>query len=486
MSQNIRVRFAPSPTGYLHIGGARTAIFNYLFARSRGGKFILRIEDTDIDRSIADSEDKILEDMNWLGIKWDEGPDTGEPGTGVPGAGVPDIGGLYGPYRQTQRLSLYNAYAQKLLAEGKAYYCWCTPGELEEKRKEALSRKQTPRYDGTCANLTDEERQKLQSSGRKAAVRFKTSAGHSRAGESVIIDDLIKGKVEFKEDFANDFVILKSDGTATYNFAVVIDDSLMKISHVIRGDEHLVNTPRQVMIYEALGFSLPKFAHIPMILAPDHTKLSKRHGTTSVGEFREKGFLAEALVNYLALLGWAPKDDKEFFTLEELVNEFSLERVAKNPAIYDIAKLAWMNAQYIKKMPLEEISKITNISKDIVEALLPRVSSFEDVRKEAEIFTQERAVYDEEALEVIGTSSAKELFKILKEVISQYDKVDETNYKDIMKKASEISGFKGKDLYPPVRAALIGKLHGPELIQIFKIFGIKKIISRLDMCLASR
>lgn len=481
---DIRVRFAPSPTGYLHIGGARTAIFNYLFAKQNNGKFILRIEDTDIDRSLADSENKILEDMKWLGINWDEGPDKG---------------GHFGPYRQTERLDLYKEYAEKLLKQGKAYYCWCTPAELDEKRKKAFELKQNSIYDGRCLSVSEEEAAKFKSDGRIPAIRFKTPK------KNMVVKDIIKGDVEFKEDTIGDFIILKSDNTASYNFAVVIDDSLMNITHIIRGDEHLINTPRQIMLYEELNLPVPKFAHIPMILAPDHTKLSKRHGTTSVGEFREKGYLNSALVNYLALLGWSPPDNREFFTLEELVKEFSLNRVAKNPAIYDIAKLNWMNFNYLKKFTLDEIVKETlpylvktglvkeenvlceyeNI-KNIIDASRDHIHYLEEISSAAREFFEDKAVFESEALDIIKAENNKKIFEELKKIVVSCDKVDETNYKDIMKQISNICNVKGKELYMPVRAALTGKLHGPELVKVFKILGVNKTIERLNRCLASK
>lgn len=478
MAQDVRVRFAPSPTGYLHIGGARTAIFNYLFAKQNNGKFILRIEDTDIDRSLADSESKILEDMQWLGIYWDEGPDKN---------------GSFGPYRQTERLGLYKEYAEKLLKEGKAYHCWCTPGELEEKRKKAFELKQNSVYDGRCHFLKEEEVEAFKREGRVPAIRFKSSK------KAVIVNDLIKGDVEFKDDSIGDFIILKSDGTASYNFAVVIDDSLMKITHVIRGDEHLINTPRQIMLYEALGMALPKFAHIPMILAPDHTKLSKRHGTTSVGEFREKGYLAEALVNYLALLGWSPRKTIEFFTVVELVKEFSLDHVAKNPAIYDIAKLNWMNFNYMKHLSLDDITNKSipylvkeglveqeNISseyeniKNIIDAARDHAQYFSEIPSVSKEFFDAKIAFEPEALEIVKSPGNKKVFDALKDIVSACGKVDETNYKEIMKQISSICDVKGKELYMPVRAVLTGKTHGPELVKIFKILGVQKILETIE------
>lgn len=476
MKKDIRVRFAPSPTGYLHIGGARTALYNWLFAKHNNGRFILRIEDTDIDRSLLDSEDKILQDLKWLGLDWDEGP-----------------------YRQTQRLDIYKKYAHKLLEEGKAYWCYCAPLELEEKRKKALAEKRTPIYDGACWNIReDKDRQKkLLSEGRKPAIRFGKGAS-SKEHRSYIVGDLIKGEVEFRSELISDFIIFKSDGTASYNFAVVIDDALMKISHVIRGDEHLVNTPRQIMLYEALGFEKPEFAHIPMILAPDHTKLSKRHGTTSVGEFRGQGYLPEALVNYLALLGWSSKDDREIFSLSELAEIFSLEGVAKNPAVYDVQKLKWMNRFYIKKLDIDSLTKLTipylqnagligEVSdkefswlKKLNEAFLEKYDCLEDVAGLSEDLFKEEAVYEEEAGALLLKAESKAVINSFKKHLEALQELTEEKFKDIMKSVSVDTGKRGKLLYMPVRAAVTGKLHGTELGKIFELIGKEKILKFID------
>lgn len=482
MADGVRVRFAPSPTGYLHIGGARTALYNWLFARSNNGKFILRIEDSDIDRSLIDSEGKILEDMKWFGLDWDEGPDTV---------------GDFGPYRQTERLEIYREYANKLLNEGKAYLCYCTPQELEEKRKKALASKQTPRYDGRCWNLTKEEKKIFIAEGRKPAVRFGGGLS-SREFTALVVDDLIKGQVEFKEESIGDFIILKSDGTPSYNFAVVVDDALMKISHVIRGDEHLINTPRQIMLYKALGFKVPAFAHIPMILAPDHTKLSKRHGTTSVGEFREHGYLPEALINYLALLGWSPKDDREFFSLNELVGIFSLDGVAKNPAVYDIQKLKWMNRFYIKKLNMDKLTELTipylqkaglvseidkekfNWIKKLNETLYEKYDCLEDVIEVSRDLFADEIIYSEEIKNFLRGEGPRKIIAVFKKYIEAAGEISDGNFKDIMQKVSKEAGVKGKDLYMPVRAALTGKFHGAELPKIAGLLGRGKISKFLE------
>ena len=313
----LRVRFAPSPTGYLHIGGARTALFNYLFAKHSGGKFVLRVEDTDVERTIEDSAEKMMESLKWLGLTWDEGP---------------VVGGPAAPYQQSQRRELYRKYALALMDKGLAYKCYCTPEELEAEREQARLAKKAPRYSGRCRELTEEQIQKFEAEGRKWAIRFGTPDGGY-----TVVNDLIRGEVSFANEEIADFIILKSDGLPTYNFACVIDDWLMGITHVIRADEHLSNTPRQMMLYRALMAPMPKFAHVPMILAPDRSKLSKRHGAQTVEEFRDKGYLPEAIVNYIALLGWTPPDaTQEFMSLEELIDLFDLSRVSSTAAVYDI------------------------------------------------------------------------------------------------------------------------------------------------------
>ena len=315
---SVRVRFAPSPTGYLHIGGARTALFNWLFARHNDGKMVLRIEDTDQGRLKEDSVSQIISSLKWLGISWDEGPETG---------------GDYGPYFQSERLDKYTKECERLMAEGKAYYCFCTSEELEADKEADRKARRPHRYSGRCRNLTDKQIEKYKAEGRKPVVRFKMPEG------STVVKDIVRGDVTFDNNPMDDFVIMKSNGIPTYNFAVVVDDHSMGMTHVIRGEEHLPNTPKQVLLYDALGYETPKFAHVPMILAPDKSKLSKRHGATSVEEFRDKGFLPEAIVNYLILLGWSPEGNTEIITLEDAAEQFSLKRVNKSSAIYDVTKL---------------------------------------------------------------------------------------------------------------------------------------------------
>lgn len=332
MTSNVRVRFAPSPTGKLHIGGARTAIYNWAFARANGGTFILRIDDTDPTRSTDENTQIILRAMRWLGLDWDEGP---------------EVGGDFGPYAQTERLDLYKQTAERLLAEGKAYPCFCTPEQLSQDREAAQARKDPFQgYQRRCRDLSPEEAQARIDAGEPYVLRIKVPEGRG----NVVINDAVHGEVVFDAKELDDFVIFRSDGTPTYNFATVVDDALMGITHVIRGDDHLSNTPRQVMVYEAMGVPVPTFAHISMILGADGKKLSKRHGATSVEEYRDAGYLSDAFVNYLALLGWSLDGETTVIPRDVLASQFSLERISKNPATFDPKKLDWMNAEYINAM----------------------------------------------------------------------------------------------------------------------------------------
>src|SRR3954470_22206416 len=336
---NVRVRFAPSPTGHLHVGNARTALFNWLFARQHGGTYILRIEDTDLERSEAQYETQLIADLKWLGLEWDEGPDKG---------------GKFGPYRQSDRMELYHDYAERLLREGKAYLCFCSAEELETERKKALAAHQPPNYSGKCRQLESAEALKRRAGGEKAAIRLHIPE------RPIKFHDIVHGPVEFSNEVVSDPIIVRSSGMPVYNYVVVIDDAEMKITHVIRGDDHLSNTPKQVALYEALGWPVPEFAHLSTILGPDRERLSKRHGATSVANFRDMGVLPEALMNYMALLGWAPSGGtRELFTPQELVKEFRLERVTPSPAVFDFEKLYWLNRHYIKESGRDRIAQLS-------------------------------------------------------------------------------------------------------------------------------
>ena len=341
----VRVRIAPSPSGNLHIGTARTALFNYLFAKKNNGKFILRIEDTDAERTSQEYIDNIFDSLKALGLNWDEGP---------------DIGGPYGPYTQSERFDIYPKYVQKLLDSGFAYECFCTPEELEQEKEAATAARKPYVYSKKCENLTEEEKAKLRAEGRKPAVRFNISKAQKAFHDSSILefDDLVKGKLHMDTNLLGDFVIQKSNGTPTYNFAVVIDDALMKISHVIRGEDHISNTYKQILIFEALGLEVPKFGHLGMILAPDRSKLSKRHGATAVSDFVKQGYLTDALVNFVALLGWSPSDGEEIKTVDEIAKDFRINEISSSNSIFEYDKLKWMNGHYIKMLPTEKLKEM--------------------------------------------------------------------------------------------------------------------------------
>lgn len=330
-----RVRFAPSPTGLLHIGGARTALFNHLFARATGGQLVLRVEDTDRTRSTPELAAAMMDTMAWLGIRFDEGPREGGP---------------HGPYHQAERAARHRERALELLESGKAYRCYCTPEELAERRQAAIREGRPPRYDGRCRHLSPAERAAREAEGRRPALRLIVPSEGT-----TVVRDIVKGEVVFDNRELDDFVILRADGMATYNFAAVVDDADMRITHILRADEHLSNTPKQIFVYLALGAPVPEFAHLPMVLAPDRSKLSKRHGAVSVEEFRDRGFLSEAIVNYVALLGWSPGDEQEVFTLSELERTFSLERVSRTAAVYDVAKMEWLNGQHLRRLAPAEV-----------------------------------------------------------------------------------------------------------------------------------
>lgn len=483
MSSEVRVRFAPSPTGYLHVGGARTALFNYLYARRTGGKFILRIEDTDLARSTEESINAILRSMRWLGLDWDEGP---------------EVGGPHGPYFQTKRLDTYSEYSAKLLESGHAYYCFCTSEELEQEKK-ALEEQHasSQMYSGKCRGISLEEAKKRIAAGEKAAIRFRMPQ------KEIKFDDLVRGELSFDGKLLGDMVIVRRDGVPTYNYAVVIDDALMAITHVLRGDDHISNTPKQIVIYEALGFATPKFGHISMILGEDGTRLSKRHGATSVEEYQKNGILSEALVNFLALLGWSPEGDREFFTRDELVAEFSLERVAKSPAVFNTTKLRWMNGNYIRKMADADLAAIT--APYLVEAGLMKAdevpaksewltrvmktakTSFDVVAeapKHMELFFREEYEVRREDAEVAKYIESRELTaKVLDFVVAEVaalETYDQAAIKGVIKKTQKTLGLNGHDVFMPLRVSLTGLSSGPAVYDMFEILGKTRTIERLN------
>ena len=482
MSEQIRVRFAPSPTGPFHIGGARSALFNWLLARKYpDGKFILRIEDTDRVRSSKESEENIKESLKWLGLNWDEGV---------------DAGGDYGPYHQMERLDIYKKYAQQLVDEGKAYYCYCTEEEIAKEREALMHANKMPIYQGHCRSLTAEQVEKYKAEGRKPTIRFRTPEN-----ESVEFDDMVRGHMQFDSNGVGDFVIVKADGIPVYNFAVVIDDALMKISHVIRAEEHLSNTPRQVVIYQALGFKVPIFAHISLILGKDHSKMSKRHGATSVEQYKNLGYLPEALVNFLALLGWAPQNEQEIFSVDELVQAFSMEHVAKNPAVFDIDKLNWLNAQYMKKLSSEQITDMavphlvekgylasSDISADEKAALVRFTEIIRDhLSYGAQFldfadlyFNDDIIVEDPEAKKVLEDETAPAVLNLFKQKLSSIEEFTAANIQPIFKQITKELNVGGKKVYMPVRISLTGQMHGPDLAGIIEVIGRDRVSKRIQ------
>ena len=473
----VRTRFAPSPTGYLHVGGARTALFSYLYAKRHGGEFVLRIEDTDVERSTRESEESLIDDLKWLGFEWEEGP---------------NVGGPHGPYRQSERLDIYTSYAEKLVEEGKAYKVYAESEEIEKLREKLISNSQTPHYTREMLEslVSPEEVERRKKTGEKPAIYF------AMERKDRVLKDLVKGDVHFGSDSMGDFAILRSNGLPIYNFAVVVDDALMEITHVIRGDDHLSNTVKQMALYEALDFEMPEFAHLSTILGPDRTRLSKRHGSTSVSEYRQRGYLPQAMINYLALLGWSHPELKEIVDMKELVEKFDFDRVSKNPAVYDEKKLTWMNGQYIRKLSDDEFYSTAK------PFLVPNVLSEEEysasrkwvtaalssVKNEVEVLTQipeKLKVYFEvpsvneelqKSLEENGTVVA------FKELQSAYESMDEWTPQSVLevtKLVTKETKVKGKDFYHPLREILTGKTSGPDLVNLIFLLGRENVISRL-------
>lgn len=456
---NIRVRFAPSPTGHLHIGGARTALFNWLFARRHNGVFILRIEDTDTERSTDQYISAIIDGMKWLGLDWDEGP-----------------------YRQTDRLETYRSFADKLINEGKAYRCYCTPEELEQKRQNAIASGKTFQYDRKCLDIAD----KLD---KPFTIRFKT-----QTSGTTIVNDIIKGVVEFDNAQLDDFIILRSDGTPTYNFCVVVDDIDMKITYVIRGDDHLNNTPKQIQIYQAFGWNTPEFAHIPMILGADKTRLSKRHGATSVITYREMGYLPEALINYLVRLGWS-HGDQEIFSIEELKQYFSLDSVGKSSAVFNPEKLLWLNSQYIIKTKdsnlvemVKPFIKSDGIDTDTIDdkwlekavyLLKERVKTLKDLATSLKIYILQDVAIDEKAKTKYLGSDNLVLLNALIELIEKIEPFSHENIGLQLKEFADKNSLKLKDVAQPLRVALTGSTASPGLFEIMELLGKDKVLHRL-------
>ncbi|MBP3966750.1 glutamate--tRNA ligase [Paenibacillus lignilyticus] len=481
MSEQIRVRYAPSPTGHLHIGNARTALFNYLFARNLGGKFIIRIEDTDVKRNVAGGEENQLTYLKWLGIDWDESI---------------DIGGGYGPYRQTERLDLYREYWQELLDKGLAYKCYCTEEELEQEREEQTARGEMPRYSGKHRSLTEEQRTAFEAEGRIPSIRFRVPENRTYT-----FNDLVKGQISFESDGIGDFVIVKKDGIPTYNFAVALDDHLMAISHVLRGEDHISNTPRQLMIYEAFGWEPPVFGHMTLIVNENRKKLSKRDESIIqfIEQYDKLGYLPEAMFNFITLLGWSPEGEQEMFTREELVSVFTANRLSKSPAVFDTNKLSWMNNEYMKKSDvprivelciphLQEAGRLPEAlsasehawAHDLVALYQDKLRFAADIVPLTELFFLPEAADEDEAKTVLAEEQVPVVLQAFLEQVKAMEAFDVDGIKAAIKSVQQATGFKGKQLFMPIRAALTGQTHGPDLNQTLALLGQAKVEQRLQ------
>ncbi|WP_068779081.1 glutamate--tRNA ligase [Paenibacillus sp. GM2] len=473
----VRVRYAPSPTGHLHIGNARTALFNYLFAKHHGGKFIVRIEDTDVKRNIAGGEEDQFKYLKWLGMDWDESV---------------DVGGNYGPYRQTERLDIYKTHWQDLLDRGLAYRCYCTEEELEKEREEQTARGETPRYSGKCRHLSAEQIAAYEAEGRGCSIRFRVPEGRTYT-----FDDLVKGPITFESDVSGDFVILKKDGIPTYNFAVALDDHLMEITHVLRGEDHVSNTPRQLMIYEALGWEPPRFGHMTLIVGDNHKKLSKRD--ESVIQFMEQydklGYLPEAMFNFIALLGWSPEGEQEIFSKEELISIFDENRLSRSPAVFDKQKLAHLNNYYIKnadperiaamaiphlqeaaRLPAELTAEQEAWAKKLVALYQEQMVAASDIVELSEMFFRtEVTIEDGEAAAVLTESQVPTVLSAFLAKIEAMDEFTVENIAASIKAVQKETGVKGKGLFMPIRIALTGQMHGRDLNQTIYLLGQERV-----------
>lgn len=474
----MKVRFAPSPTGFIHIGNVRTAVINFLIAQKEGARMVLRIEDTDRERSTIESEKSIIEDLKWLGVSWDEGP---------------DVGGPCGPYRQSERFDIYREYTDKLLASGAAYHCYCTQEELDAQRKQAEANKTAFVYPGTCRNLTAEQKKAREGQSIKPTVRFRVPDG-----ETVVVKDLIKGDVTFSsENIGGDFILVRSDGTPVYNYIVSIDDALMGVTHVIRGEDHLSNTPKQILVARAMGLKEPLYAHLALVLGPDRAKLSKRHGMTSLNMYREEGYLPDAMLNYLAMLGWSARDDEEILTIEEIISQIDLQNLSKSAAVFDFQKLKWLNGKYLRDLPLAEATDlfVPFIEKagydtsrldrayleQLVSVLQVKCDILKDIQALTPIFLDEIPEPDESAIETLSSEDGRNVIKAAHELFEAALTPD--NFIELLVNSiKDATGQKGKKLFMPIRAMLTGRTAGPEMDQAKPLIGYERCKKRVRYC----
>ncbi|MYL21934.1 glutamate--tRNA ligase [Halobacillus litoralis] len=481
MTNEVRVRYAPSPTGYLHIGNARTALFNYLFAKNAGGKMVVRIEDTDEKRNVKGGEQSQLDYLKWLGIEWDESP---------------NLGGEYGPYRQMERLDIYKKYVDELMERGLAYKCYMTAEELEAEREAQMARGEAPKYSGAHRNLTQEQVAEFEAEGREPSIRLRVPENHTYT-----FNDIVRGDITFESSDFGDWVIVKKNGTPTYNFAVAIDDYLMKITHVLRGEEHISNTPKQMMVYEAFGWEAPKFGHMTLILNEDRKKLSKRdeHILQFISQYNDLGYKPEALFNFITLLGWSPVGEEEIFTQEQLIDIFDADRLSTSPAVFDAAKLKWMNNQYIKAADLDQVVELAlphlvkagRVSEDMSEADHQWVKELIGLYQEqlnygaeivelTELFFKQEIQYDEAAMEVLQGEQVPEVLETFKKNLQDLEEFTPANIKAQVKAVQKETGHKGKKLFMPIRVATTGQTHGPELPDAIHLLGLETVTVRLD------
>ncbi|MBI3921056.1 MAG: glutamate--tRNA ligase [Armatimonadetes bacterium] len=516
MATLVRVRMAPSPTGPFHVGSVRTALFNYLFARGRGGTFVLRIEDTDQARNTAASLWSTLAGLRWLGLEWDEGPSirglSDEDLQPLPNESYNDYltrlnlsagSGEHGPYFQSQRLSLYSNAIEELLDKGAAYHCYCSPEELKTRREELEARKGDSRYDGRCRDLTPEREQVLREEGRRPAVRFRMPKEGVTAW-----DDLVRGQTEFQNSELEDLVLQKSDGFPTYNFAVVIDDALMEITHVLRGEDGISNTPKQILLYQALGKPVPVFAHVPLLLGKDRSKLSKRHGATALLDFRDKGFLPEAMVNALSLLGWSPGEgaEGEVLSMEALVQRFQPEAINKSGAIFDYEKLEWMNGEYLRKLDLDELvelclpflatagcitlplsSEQRHRARQAVSLAQERMKSLSDVVQQTNFFfspTDQLSYEDKARDKWLSNQESLKVLADLRDRLASLSSFDHNSLESVVRGLSEEMGVSASKVIHPTRAALSGRTWGPGLFELMELLGRERCLERLDRACA--
>lgn len=478
--KDVRVRYAPSPTGYLHIGNARTALFNYLFARNAGGKFIIRIEDTDLARNLEDGVESQLENLTWLGIDWDESV---------------DLGGEYAPYNQLARkeAGLYQPFVDQLLEEGKAYKCYCTSEELEAEAERQKAEGKIPKYSGRCADIDPEEEKRRAEDGYSYTIRFKVPEQ-----EVIEWDDMVKGTVSFNSaDVSGDFNIVKRDGIPTYNFVVVLDDYLMKISHVLRGEDHISNTPKQIMLYNALGLEVPKFGHMTLIVNEAGKKLSKRDGgiLQFISQYKDLGYIPEAMFNFISLLGWSPEGEDEIFSKEELINIFDVNRLSKSAAKFDVNKLTWINNQYMKALDDEKYFELVypfmneaygiendDFFKGVVLLYKNQISYGQEIVEASKLFFEEFGVSDEarEVLEAQEEGNVKALREALVDGLGSLQEFDVASIKTLIKEIGKSTGIKGKGLFQPIRLMVTGEMHGPELADVIVVLGKDRVLEHLE------